>query len=123
MTDSNDSRNHRVREERASEHRSRSEDRPIVIPAAAEQNDGVLAMRKSTVDVDTAERMKQALKATGVPALLALDITVGNGSIVINGNVPSYYAKQLAQAILLPIRGTHEIRNESQVILPQEKSN
>lgn len=43
----------------------------------------------------------ELLKSTGYPALTDIQCRHCNGAIVLQGRVPSYYHKQIAQAVLL----------------------
>lgn len=114
MVDSNESRQ-QVSFERLGETCAQTPDLNIGNERESSPADGLRMTKGSTTDADAVKRMTQALKATGVTALLDLVVTVANGAIVIQGKVPSYYAKQLAQAALLPLRGVLEVRNEVQV--------
>jgi osmotically-inducible protein OsmY len=63
-----------------------------------------------------AERVARALRATGYPALRAVEVSAHGGLIVLHGRVPSYYLKQLAQAGALTVPGVQELRNDLEVV-------
>lgn len=48
-------------------------------------------------------RAEQALHQSSVPALRQLRVSESDGEIILTGRVTSYYLKQLAQAIVLPL--------------------
>lgn len=63
-----------------------------------------------------AERVEQALRATGYPALRAVDVGVRGQSVVLHGRVPTYYMKQLAQTVALEVAGVDGLCNEVEVV-------
>ena len=67
-------------------------------------------------DLRLAERVARALRATGYPALRTIDVTVSNRLVFLEGRVPSYYMKQVAQAVVLDVPGVRELRNDLEVV-------
>jgi osmotically-inducible protein OsmY len=65
-----------------------------------------------------AERVRQALEATGYGPLRRLTVTVLARRVVLAGHVPSYYLKQVAQTAVLAVPGTHQVRNDLDVVVP-----
>ncbi len=51
------------------------------------------------------------LKATGYPALTDIQCRHCNGAIILVGKVPSYYQKQIAQAVLLADSAFEQVEN------------
>lgn len=51
------------------------------------------------------------LARSGYPALKAVDCECRNGVLVLNGRVPSYYLKQVAQETVRSLSGLEEIVN------------
>ena len=62
------------------------------------------------------ERVERALRANGYPALRTIEVSVEDGRVVLKGRVPSYYMKQMAQAVTLAAAGMQELCNEVEVI-------
>jgi hypothetical protein len=65
-----------------------------------------------------AERIERALRANGYPALRTIEVSVEGCRVVLKGPVPSYYMKQMAQAVTTAITGVQELCNEVEVIPP-----
>jgi osmotically-inducible protein OsmY len=87
---------------------------PTREPTAAER-DAVQAtdqrLARSVLDLDLAERVERALRAAGCPPLRAIEVTVEERLVTLGGQVPSYYLKQVAQAVVQTVPGAHQIRN------------
>jgi osmotically-inducible protein OsmY len=62
-----------------------------------------------------AEVVREALDKTGHGWLRCVAVVVEDGVIILRGKVPSYYLKQLAQAIVMGIAGVRLLRNELRV--------
>ena len=65
-------------------------------------------------------RATQALRCSAIPALRNLSIEETDESVVILGNVASYYLKQLAQETVMPVLEGRELRNR--VTVRQDRS-
>jgi hypothetical protein len=61
-------------------------------------------------------RALQVVRPDCHPALRTLRVQETDGEIVISGRVSSYYLKQLAQELLMQVRGTRELINEVRVV-------
>jgi hypothetical protein len=61
-------------------------------------------------------RVALALRHSPIPALRKLSVEETETEVVIDGKVPSYYLKQLAQETLLPLLGNREMRNRVAVV-------
>ena len=70
-------------------------------------------------DQHLTERVERALRARGYRALHAVRISVRNRVVFLEGRVPSYYLKQLAQVTAMAVPGAHQIRNELDVAQPK----
>jgi osmotically-inducible protein OsmY len=75
-----------------------------------------LLVAQGLMDLCLAERVEQALRATGYPSLRAVKVSVCGGLVILQGRVPSYYLKQLAQATALDVPGVGELRNDVEVV-------
>jgi osmotically-inducible protein OsmY len=64
------------------------------------------------------DRVERALRATGYMALRDIAVTAMGGVVRLVGRVPSYYLKQIAQSAAQSGSGTHQVRNELNVIRP-----
>jgi osmotically-inducible protein OsmY len=74
-------------------------------------------MVQSTESTDlVAEQVERTLRATGYPALRAVQVTVSGQLVHLKGRVPSYYLKQLAQVAALEVAGVCELRNDLDVV-------
>lgn len=91
----------------------------LLIPPATEKNDvhqaSASLLSRGVEDLRLAERIEQALHATGYGALRAIDVSVRARIVYLIGQVPSFYLKQIAQATALAIPGTHRIQNDLDV--------
>jgi osmotically-inducible protein OsmY len=80
----------------------------------ASQTDASL-LAQCLMDLRLAERVEQALGATGYFALRAVEVLVCDQCVFLEGRVHSYYLKQRAQAVAMEVAGVRELRNEVQV--------
>src|SRR5262249_29834967 len=80
----------------------------------ARQTAALLA--QSLSDLCLAERVEQALRAVGYPPLRAIEVSVCDQIVILQGRVQRYYMKQLAQAVAMEVGGVRELRNEVQVV-------
>ncbi len=51
----------------------------------------------------------------------SLRLDVRSGRVVLSGDVPSYFLKQMAQESLREVEGVEEIQNELEVSIPKER--
>jgi osmotically-inducible protein OsmY len=58
------------------------------------------------------------LRATGYGPRRDLEVTVHERLVIAGGRVPSYYLKQVAQAIALAVQGVEQARNDLEVGRP-----
>ena len=56
--------------------------------------------------------VERALRSNGHIHLRCLEVSVRTGQVVLSGRVPSYYVKQVAQAVALAVCGVRTVRNE-----------
>jgi hypothetical protein len=57
----------------------------------------------------------EVLTSSPLPQLRRLVVTVNDGEVVITGQVPTYYLKQLAQETLRPAVGRRKLLNRVEV--------
>lgn len=57
-----------------------------------------------------------ALRRSPIPALRKLTLEESDSSVTIQGQVSSYYLKQLAQETILPLRDGRQLLNRVQVV-------
>jgi hypothetical protein len=57
-----------------------------------------------------------ALRHSPIPALRKLSLDESDSAVVISGNVPSYYFKQLAQAAVIPLLAGRQLYNRVTVV-------
>jgi osmotically-inducible protein OsmY len=74
---------------------------------------------ESLEDLRLAERIERALHATGYGPLRDIDVIVHARTAILEGRVPSYYLKQLAQVTALAVPGTAQVLNTLDVRLPR----
>jgi osmotically-inducible protein OsmY len=72
---------------------------------------------ESSGDLRLAERVERAVRATGYPPLRAIEVAACERLIILRGQVPTFYMKQMAQAAAVAVPGVHELRND-QVVTP-----
>jgi hypothetical protein len=74
-------------------------------------------MTESPVDLEpAATAAREALGRTGHTWLQRVRVVADAGRIVLRGDVPSFYLKQLAQVTVLALPDWPELRNELRVI-------
>jgi hypothetical protein len=61
-------------------------------------------------------RAAAALRQSPIPALRKLSLDETDEAVVISGNVPSYYFKQLAQEAVIPMLAGRELHNRVTVV-------
>jgi hypothetical protein len=76
-----------------------------------------------TTSVLEQSRLALALRRSPFPALRKLTLEETEHSIVIQGQVSSYYLKQLAQETLLPLLDGRQLLNRVQVVTTLPKQN
>jgi osmotically-inducible protein OsmY len=62
------------------------------------------------------ERIRRALLSSPHHALHAVSCTLRHGVVMLRGCVPSYHAKQMAQAVVFSVDRLLEISNELEVL-------
>jgi osmotically-inducible protein OsmY len=91
----------------------------LLILPAEEQTDGIQAMAQllmqSREDLRLAERVNHALRTTGYVPLRDIAVTVQARLVMLEGQVPSYFLKQLAQASAMAVPGVQRVRNDLKV--------
>ncbi len=95
----------------------------LVLPSGRSGDDeqgatrtAALLLAQSPEDLGLAERVERALCATGYLSLRAVEVSACDGQIVLRGRVPSYYMKQVAQAVGLAIAGVRGLHNHLDVV-------
>lgn len=86
----------------------------LVLPRA-QPDRGIAPEAQRLEDLRLAERVERALCATGYGFLRAARVSVVARKVVLEGQVPSYYLKQVAQATALAVPGVHLVRNDLDV--------
>jgi hypothetical protein len=61
-------------------------------------------------------RAMKALRQSPIPALRRLSLDETADTVVISGNVPSYYLKQLAQEAVIPMLAGRALHNRVTVV-------
>jgi osmotically-inducible protein OsmY len=94
----------------------------LILPAREPTGEEMDAVRETALllgqtleDLRLAERIEHALRASGYGPLRGIEVTVHERLVIFGGRVPSYYLKQLAQAIALAVPGVHQVRNDLDV--------
>jgi hypothetical protein len=62
------------------------------------------------------EQAAQALRDSPIPALRHVSVEENEARLVLRGELPSYYYKQLAQETLMPLLGGRECVNLIEVV-------
>lgn len=66
-------------------------------------------------ELPSVEAIRAALHGSGRGWLRRIEVGVEGGCVVLRGQVPSYYLKQMALAAALAVPGVGSVRNELQV--------
>ena len=61
------------------------------------------------------QRVRKTLRGTGYAALQRIDCRVENGVVELLGEVPSFYCKQVAQAVVVAISQIQHVENRLRV--------
>ena len=67
-------------------------------------------------DQTMVEDVERALRATGRSALRRVDVEVCREVVILQGRVPSYYDKQLAQATAQHVADNRQVVNNVEVV-------
>ncbi len=86
-----------------------------ILEATDALRETVSPLMLSVIDIDLAERVGRALRATGYPPLWCIEPAVRELRVTLRGQVPSYYMKQKAQTVVLGIPGVREVCNDVDV--------
>ena len=68
--------------------------------------------------LDPAEMAESHLRSNSYLALKNISCEFRQGVLILKGNVPTYYLKQVAQAVVAPTAGVERIVNEIEVVTP-----
>jgi osmotically-inducible protein OsmY len=93
----------------------------LILPTrepGGEVRDAAPLLAQCLEDLRLAEAVERALRATGYGPLRRVEVTVHARLVILAGRVPSYYMKQVAQTTALAVPGTHQIRNDLEVVRP-----
>lgn len=63
-----------------------------------------------------ATEVRAALKQTGQPHLHDIEVRLSVGCVVLEGFVPTYYAKQVAQQVVLALDVAVQVDNQIEVV-------
>jgi hypothetical protein len=66
-------------------------------------------------DTDLQRLVLGTLRASDYPPVRELTCEVLDGVVILSGRVPSYYLKQMAQALILRLGRIAELRNQTEV--------
>jgi hypothetical protein len=72
--------------------------------------------RLSATNAERSARVR--LAKTGYPALKRVECSFRNGKMILRGQVPSYYHKQLAQEALRTSTHVKQVMNHLEVVAP-----
>jgi osmotically-inducible protein OsmY len=79
--------------------------------------------RSSATDDNTDQQLEcdlcQAFQTVGYAQLRHIDINCHDGNVTLQGNVPTYFLKQLAQSLALSRTNVTSVDNRIEVICPQ----
>jgi osmotically-inducible protein OsmY len=77
----------------------------------------MVAMPTAThrTELPLAARVSHQLQSTGRSTLQAVCVQERQGTVVLSGRVPTFYAKQLAQTIAASVDGVSRVCNETTV--------
>jgi osmotically-inducible protein OsmY len=73
----------------------------------------------AALELDLAERVERALRATGYAPLRGVEVSANGRLVTLLGWVPSYYLKQVAQEAARAVPGVRELRNDLSVAQPR----
>jgi hypothetical protein len=64
-------------------------------------------------------RAALALRQSPIPALRHLSVAETDNAVTLDGRVPSYYYKQLAQETVMPVLAGRRLLNRVEVVRPE----
>lgn len=71
--------------------------------------------RQRTADQRIVDMACHALFASGYSQLRHLQVSFEHGRVTLQGQLPTYYLKQVAQSVILDVDGVREIDNDVRV--------
>jgi osmotically-inducible protein OsmY len=86
----------------------------VALPRKSSSHASV-GMRTATHEGCIETSIQHALESANYPPLRTLHVRESGGAIVISGNVPSYFMKQMAQAVAMAVAFDRPLRNELRV--------
>lgn len=70
-------------------------------------------------DTRLADELHHAFCRTGYTPLRHIGVDHHDGQVVLQGRVPTYYLKQIAQSMAASFPGVHQVHNDIQVTSPK----
>lgn len=70
-------------------------------------------------DDELSQRARLALMTSGYPLLRNLNVFCDNGRVTLQGRLPTYFLKQVAQTIMQQLDGVHDVDNDVRVHGPR----
>lgn len=71
--------------------------------------------RPRTADEQIVELACQALRSSGYSQLRRLQVSFEHGRMTLQGQLPTYYLKQVAQSVVQEVAGVREVDNDVRV--------
>jgi hypothetical protein len=78
-------------------------------------------MPSSTLNLPQTSQVCEALAQNPIPALRRLSAQETEIAVVLDGDVPSYYLKQVAQEAVMPLLDGRQLLNRLRVVRPSER--
>ncbi len=85
-------------------HRDRGQRSGLPVSAAV--------VAETAVEEQLAGQIQRALSHTGYGALKRIEIAIDRGHVTLRGPVRSFYQKQVATSVILPMEGVVQLSNE-----------
>ena len=92
----------------------------LIVPKSGRASTETGAVRSLThrTDIRLAESVQHCLRMSGYAPLININVFVVARLAILQGRVPSYYLKQLAQTVALSVPGIDGVRNGLEVCRP-----
>ena len=93
--------------------RCSSRPRPHIVPAS--QRPVELESSPSPQGEGLEAAIRKALCGSGYGALCGVEVHIDSGTVTLKGAVPSFYQKQIATSLVMPLEGVDDLNNDLHV--------
>ena len=93
--------------------RCSSRPRPRIVPTSPQSVE--LPTSSSPQGERLEAAIRKALCGSGYGALCGVEVHIDSGTVTLKGSVPSFYQKQIATSLVMPLEGVDDLKNDLHV--------